>query len=38
MDADAVSDPDLLMKCVDAAFAEVLALGKGPAAKEKVSP
>jgi hypothetical protein len=27
LDADAVTDPDLLMKCIDAAFAEVLALG-----------
>jgi WS/DGAT/MGAT family acyltransferase len=29
MDADAVAEPDLLMKCVDAAFREVLATGSG---------
>jgi diacylglycerol O-acyltransferase len=31
MDADAVTDPDLLMKCVDSSFAEVLATGVGGA-------
>jgi WS/DGAT/MGAT family acyltransferase len=27
MDADAISDPELLMKCIDSSFAEMLALG-----------